>query len=172
MTAPSDGAPTLPASPPTDAISRESLLNGSFIKRIREIVPKMAPGTLVRTDAEMAEAQARFLGDRPADQPLWVFGYGSLMWNPAIAFVDRRVGRAQGWSRRFNLWMIGGRGTRESPALTLGLQRGGETQGVAMLLDPANALKELSLVWQREGFTDSYLPRWVQVTTDAGPSTR
>jgi glutathione-specific gamma-glutamylcyclotransferase len=152
----------------TGGITRASLADGSFIAHIRAVVPKMAPGTVVRTDEELATAQADFLKDRPLDHPLWVFGYGSLMWNPAINFVERRVGTLQGWSRRLNLWMIGGRGTREHPALTLGLQRGGHAHGVIMRLDSETGRHELSLLWRREAFTSAYLPCWVQVETDGG----
>lgn len=35
----------------------------------------------------------------PAD--LWIFGYGSLVWKPAIPFVEQRPGIVRGWARRF-----------------------------------------------------------------------
>jgi len=116
----------------------------------------------------MASAQTSFLDQRPERQSLWVFGYGSLMWNPAIHLAERRAGVLHGWSRRLSLWMIGGRGTHDRPALTLGLEPGGCTEGVALRLPPGAETFELSLVWQREAFTDAYLPRWVKVETDAG----
>ncbi len=31
---------------------------------------------------------------------LWVFGYGSLMWRPGFAYVDRRPALLRGWRRR------------------------------------------------------------------------
>ena len=32
---------------------------------------------------------------------LWVFGYGSLIWRPDIAYRERRIARVRGWKRRF-----------------------------------------------------------------------
>jgi len=153
---------------PTSAISRDTLIDGSFLAFIRAMMPQLAPGTVVHSDEQLARAQASFLGQKPERKDLWIFGYGSLMWNPAIEYVERRAGTLQGWSRRLNLWMIGGRGTRDQPALTLGLEQGGVTQGVALRLPPGREDFELSLVWQREAFTSAYLPVWVDVETDAG----
>ena len=34
-------------------------------------------------------------------QEHWIFGYGSIMWNPGFEFEDKRVARIHGWSRRF-----------------------------------------------------------------------
>ena len=31
----------------------------------------------------------------------WVFGYGSIIWRPDIAFRERRIARVRGWKRRF-----------------------------------------------------------------------
>lgn len=149
-------------------ISRDSLVDGSFMARVHAMIHQLAPDTVIHSDEEMASAQTSFLDQRPEQQSLWVFGYGSLMWNPAIHFAERRAGVLHGWSRHLNLWMIGARGTRVHPALTLGLEPGGYTEGVALRLPPGAETFELSLVWQREAFTDAYLPRWVKVETDAG----
>ncbi|HJK98062.1 MAG TPA: gamma-glutamylcyclotransferase, partial [Polyangiaceae bacterium LLY-WYZ-14_1] len=32
---------------------------------------------------------------------LWIFGYGSLVWRPAFAYVERRPARLRGFARRF-----------------------------------------------------------------------
>jgi len=34
-------------------------------------------------------------------EPLWIFGYGSLVWRPAFAFAERRPGFVAGFARRF-----------------------------------------------------------------------
>ena len=31
----------------------------------------------------------------------WVFAYGSLMWNPAIEFVEAQPCKVEGWRRSF-----------------------------------------------------------------------
>ncbi len=43
------------------------------------------------------------------DEDVWLFGYGSLMWNPALHFVERRGGIVRGWHRRYCLWLCMGR---------------------------------------------------------------
>ncbi|MCE2749325.1 MAG: gamma-glutamylcyclotransferase, partial [Rhodobacter sp.] len=30
---------------------------------------------------------------------LWVFGYGSLIWNPGFPVADRQIARLDGWHR-------------------------------------------------------------------------
>lgn len=35
------------------------------------------------------------------ESPLWIFGYGSLVWRPAFPHSERRPAWVAGWSRRF-----------------------------------------------------------------------
>ena len=56
-------------------------------------------------------------------QPLWVFGYGSLIWDPGFAVTERVVARAQGWHRSFCMRSIHHRGTPEQMGLVLALDR-------------------------------------------------
>ena len=57
-------------------------------------------------------------------EPVWVFGYGSLMWNPDFPVAETRAALVRGWHRRFCLWTVLGRGTPERPGLMLGLEPG------------------------------------------------
>ena len=66
----------------------------------------------------------RALGD-----PVWVFAYGSLMWNPEMAFAETRPAVLHGFHRRFCLYSRDYRGTPERPGLVLGLNRGGSCRG-------------------------------------------
>jgi len=145
-------------------ISRGSLQDGSFLERVRAI-----PGLAVRSDGELEASLDETLAARPTDAPAWLFGYGSLMWNPAFSYVERRNGTLRGWHRRFCLWLRLGRGTPEQPGLMLALDRGGTTRGVAFRLARGEERAELLLVWRREMFTGAYHARWVTLTTDEGP---
>jgi glutathione-specific gamma-glutamylcyclotransferase len=58
---------------------------------------------------------------------VWVFGYGSLVWRPAMAYAMRRAGRIDGWGRRFWQASTDHRGTVEAPGRVLTLV---ESQGV------------------------------------------
>ncbi|KAL4142947.1 hypothetical protein QTP88_005335 [Uroleucon formosanum] len=54
-----------------------------------------------------------------ADPEYWVFGYGSLCWNPGFEFKDSMVGYVQGFSRKFWQGNIAHRGTKEKVTLLL-----------------------------------------------------
>lgn len=53
---------------------------------------------------------------------LWVFGYGSLVWNPGFKFDEEVKGYIKGYKRVFDLACIDHRGTPENPARTLTLE--------------------------------------------------
>jgi len=151
---------------PLFRITRESLRDGSLIEAARR---RMPPDMQVRTDAEIVTCLDHILADHSPDQDVWLFGYGSLMWNPAMHFADKRGGRVQGWHRKYCLWLEAGRGTPECPGLMLGLDRGGAAAGALFRIPAAQVRDELLLPFRRELFTHSYDPRWVSVATRDGP---
>jgi cation transport protein ChaC len=75
-----------------------------------------------------------------AGTDVWVFGYGSLMWNPAINVADSRKTHVRGYHRTFCLTLTIGRGTAEKPGLMLGIDRGGSCTGIAHRI-PAEAVE-------------------------------
>jgi cation transport protein ChaC len=121
------------------------------------------------SDAEIEADLDATLAHHPPDADVWLFGYGSLMWNPAIEFAERRAGTVNGWHRRFCLWLHMGRGSPDNPGLMLALDRGGRCAGMLFRIPAADARAELLLAWRRELFTDAYRSRWVTAMTDAGP---
>ena len=74
---------------------------------------------------------------RPAGKPRWVFGYGSLMWNPGFATPETQAARLQGWHRAFCIYSEHYRGTPAKPGLILGLLPGGSCRGLAHRLPDA-----------------------------------
>jgi glutathione-specific gamma-glutamylcyclotransferase len=141
-------------------LTRESIRSGA-VRRIA------ADHGLMRmlSEEELATSLAGMLAGVDLSAGVWVFGYGSLIWNPAFHFTDRVVGRVFGFHRRFCLWTHLGRGCPERPGLVLGLERGGSCRGVAYHIAPDAALEELDIVWRREMISDAYVPRWVAVRT-------
>jgi cation transport protein ChaC len=148
---------------PDMAITRAALDDGSFLAAVRAI-----DGIKVKTDAELAASLWNILSSRPSSADIWVFGYASLIWNPAFRFVERRSARLSGWHRRFALRAPFGRGSFERPGLMLALDQEGSTEGVAFRLAVGNERDELGLIWRREMFTDAYKARWVTLETDPG----
>jgi cation transport protein ChaC len=146
--------------PPQVVITREGLADGSLLAQVRA---RLLPGMVVRSDAEIEASLDATLAAHDPAADVWVFGYGSLMWNPAFAYAERRVGVVRGYHRRFCLWLEMGRGSPDNPGLMLALDRGGVCRGVAFRIPAAEARRELLLIWRREMFGTAYLARWVRV---------
>lgn len=105
-------------------------------------------------------------GPAPAGD-VWLFAYGSLMWDPDFRHLEAAPARLEGWRRAMCVWTILARGTPEGPGLSLGLLAGGHCDGIAFRLDGAGdgagVEEALAAVWQREIWTDIYHPRWTEV---------
>jgi cation transport protein ChaC len=134
--------------------------------RMRDLYAAVVDPSLALSDEQLAASLKAALAAKPKGAGWWVFAYGSLLWNPLFPVADMRPARIGGLHRRFCLWSLASRGTRERPGLVLGLDRGGVCRGVAMRLPAALAVDELNLLWRREMVVGSYHPRWVKV--DAG----
>ncbi len=149
-------------------ITRETLLNGTLRARLLENTAQH-PDMRYRTDSEMAALLEDTLAQHDAAQDLWVFGYGSLIWNPAFHYVEKRPALLQGWHRRFCLKLFIGRGSPETPGVMLGLDQGGACHGVAFRIAAAKVREELGILWQREMYGGAYHARLLQLETAEGP---
>jgi cation transport protein ChaC len=111
------------------------------------------------------------LADLPADAPLWLFGYGSLIWKPEIEHVEEQVALAHGWHRSFCMNMTRWRGTKDIPGLMMGLDRGGQCKGVAFRLTDGDRRQQLGRLFRREITLKpiSYKPRVLRLASDGGP---
>jgi cation transport protein ChaC len=128
------------------------------------------PGLVKRlTDAQRHASQRDALDSVAPGEPVWVFGYGSLMWNPAFHFTEQCNGLVHGYHRRYCMWIMAGRGTPEVPGLMLALDCGGSCRGTAFKIAPQNVEEELGILWSREMGGGSYHWHWVTVRTPAGP---
>ena len=101
-------------------------------------------------------------------EEVWVFAYGSLMWNPGFPHLEVRRGRLYGFHRRFCIYSHIYRGTPERPGLVLGLDRGGSCEGLAFRVPAGEASEVMEYLYERELVTDVYIPRWVRVLTSDG----
>lgn len=102
---------------------------------------------------------------------LWVFGYGSLIWDPGFPVAERRIARLDGWHRSFCMRSIHHRGTVENPGLVLALDRaeGASCTGVAFRVEPGHEAETLFALRERELVSSAYLETTLPVSTDAGP---
>ena len=121
------------------------------------------------SDQQIEASRCACLGP-VAGQELWVFGYGSLMWDPAMHFCELRRAELPGHQRRFSYRTLMGRGTPQHPALMLTLEPGeGCCHGLAFRIAAPLAAQESALLWQREMIRGGYLPTLLPVHTPQGP---
>ncbi|MFO1327400.1 MAG: gamma-glutamylcyclotransferase [Rubrivivax sp.] len=142
-------------------LSRQSLDDGSFRQGLA------MPAHLAWSDEQIEASLAEALAARPPGAA-WVFGYGSLMWNPLLHVAERRVATLEGWQRSFCLRTTAGRGRPERPGRMLSLEPGGQVQGLALRLHDDEVERELRLLWRREMAAGAYRPLWAPVALQGG----
>jgi len=120
-------------------------------------------------DHEREALRHAVFGNRKYDDDLWVYAYGSLMWDPGIHFAEVRLARLDGYQRRFSYRITGGRGTPERPALMLTLvQQAGSCTGLVFRVPARLADAESAILWRREMVRGGYAPQWCPVATPQG----
>lgn len=99
------------------------------------------------------------------EQPMWVFGYGSLMWNPGFPVAERHVARLEGYHRSFCMWSFHYRGTEQDPGLVLALDQveGGNCLGLGFRVEPGAEADTLAYLRERELISAAYLEAEVQI---------
>lgn len=129
----------------------------------RELYSHTHLASRVLTDEDLEHSRRTLFRDRPRGD-VWVFAYGSLIWNPLFGYAERVSARIHGYHRELCLRSILGRGSLDRPGLVLGLDRGGSCHGLAYRLPSAEADDDLRLLWRREMVVGSYRPRWVRAS--------
>ena len=106
----------------------------------------------------------------PIPAPLWVFGYGSLMWQPEFPVAEARVARVTGWRRSFCMWSIHHRGTPQTPGLVLALDAAADAvcDGLALRAEPGTEAATLAMLRDRELVSSAYLEITLPVTFQGG----
>ncbi len=87
---------------------------------------------------------------RHGSEVIWIFAYGSLMWDPEFSCIPAEPALLHGYHRRFCLYSYDYRGTRTRPGLTLGLDRGGTCRGTLFRLPPEAVAEAIDALWARE----------------------
>ncbi|MDH5529424.1 MAG: gamma-glutamylcyclotransferase [Paracoccaceae bacterium] len=134
---------------------------------------RLAGRSDLHSDEDIEAIRHTLMADAPASGDVWIFAYGSLIWNPEFDHVEERLATVSGWHRSFCLgWVRLYRGTPERPGIMLAMDRGGSCRGVVLRLPPKTARENLTKLLRRE------LPikrpgrppvRWVTARTGQGP---
>ncbi|RQR55962.1 gamma-glutamylcyclotransferase [Burkholderia sp. Bp9140] len=147
-------------------MTRKHLARGTLLRALRADPPV---GMTLRSDAELERTLRMTLERHEHGRDFHLFGYGSLMWNPALDVAGSSVARIDGWHRAFCLRLVVARGTPEQPGAMLALDRGGMCDGMLYRIEAAKVEAELRLLWRREMLADSYEPQWLATTVDGRP---
>jgi len=144
--------------PEKTILTREALLNGD----IERLLHSEGVDPTFMTDeqrGELVQSTLDYLGD---DGELWVFGYGSLIWNPSLNFGEQRRCSIKGYQKKFCFWTTLSRGSEERPGLMVGLVEGGQCNGVAYKIERENTASELDILFRREMSSYVYKPTWIE----------
>ena len=127
-----------------------------------------APPDWRYTDARREEMRRGTFARRAVDD-LWVFAYGSLMWDPGIRFAEVRRAHLSGYARRFCLKDVyGARGSLQTPGLLAALDKGDGCDGLVFRILKEHVDEETEVLWRREMPLPGYVAKFFDVETSAG----
>lgn len=144
-------------------LTRQALQDGSYLRSFSDL-----PGQPRWSRQRILASLDAALAQRPGGQPVWLFAYGSLIWNPLFEYAERQPATLHGWQRRFCLRLHAGRGSAEQPGRMLALDRGSHCRGVAFRIGEQGLRDELALVWIREMPYGSYNVIWGRLQLAGG----
>ena len=77
---------------------------------------------------------------------MYVFGYGSLIWDPGFEFEASELAEIKHYKRSFSMWSIHHRGTIDKPGLVLALEKSPNQncKGIAFEVSSKHSLQVLS----------------------------
>jgi len=98
----------------------------------------------------------------------WVFGYGSLMWNPGFGYLRSERALLRGAHRSLCVYSWVHRGTPERPGLVFGLDNGGACHGIAYQVSEDIWPQTLEYLRAREQTTMVYREHHHHIELDGG----
>ncbi|WP_170524952.1 gamma-glutamylcyclotransferase [Ruegeria arenilitoris] len=101
---------------------------------------------------------------------MWVFGYGSLLWNPGFPVARREQATLHGYARSFCMRSIHHRGTEENPGLVLALDEHPDAhcKGLALAVEPGHEERTIEELRERELISSAYVEKMLDVHLDSG----
>jgi glutathione-specific gamma-glutamylcyclotransferase len=153
--------------------TRQMHLTPELVALVHRVVPPTgySPGFVAMGEADYDQVTDEILREHPANEDLWIFAYGSLMWRPECEIDGQERARLNGWHRKFCMRIARWRGTPENPGLMMALDRGGSCQAVVQRLPAGTVRERLGQLMRREMKAKEHStnrPRWVTVDADGG----
>ncbi len=101
---------------------------------------------------------------------MWVFGYGSLLWNPGFNVAQQQVATLPDYHRSFCMRSIHHRGTEERPGLVLALDEapGTHCKGLALAVAAGEEAQTLDYLRERELISSAYVERDLEIDLHTG----
>jgi cation transport protein ChaC len=158
-------APPLKASGPDGQLARADF-TPERIAAYAQLASQFGDAQFLSEEAR-EKSRAETMAHYVPGQDLWVFGYGSLMWNPAIHVDQSLPAMIEGFHRQFCMRLMFGRGMPDNPGLMLCLVPGGACAGIAHRIAPDHVESESRILWMREMLSGAYVPTWVDIDLGA-----
>ena len=119
-------------------------------------------------DDALKASLATFIKENNINKSLWIFGYGSLIWNPQLNYTNQQAITIKGLQRHFCIRSVIGYGTSECPGVMLAVEEKNQTTctGIAYKIEKSDLQDVLYCYWQREMRVDVYTPKIVECTLD------
>ena len=97
---------------------------------------------------------------------MWVFGYGSLLWNPGFTVAESVIATLPGYARSFCMHSIHHRGTEKDPGLVLALDEPADQacEGVALRVIEGEEEQTLAYLRERELISSAYVEKTLEIT--------
>ena len=152
-------------------------INDGFIKLTKENISKGQLGDKIKsisgsdkvlTTEELLNARRNIIPDEGIGEDIYIFAYGSLLWNPTVDYEEECLAKIYGFHRSFCMKTNLGRGSFKKPGLMLGLDRGGSCRGSALKLKKSEAIKNIDILFRREMVTGAYKPKLLKTILEDG----
>ena len=152
-------------------------INDGFIKLTKENISKGQLGDKIKsisgsdkvlTTKELLNARRNIIPDKGIGEDIYIFAYGSLLWNPTVDYEEECLAKIYGFHRSFCMKTNLGRGSYKKPGLMLGLDRGGSCRGSALKLKKSEAIKNIDILFRREMVTGAYKPKLLKTILEDG----
>ena len=126
---------------------------------LKKTILKSLKNQRVLGDDELLSIRRKLIPDEGTNRSIYIFAYGSLLWNPTFKYELQIAAKIYGYHRSFCMKTRLGRGSVKNPGLMLGLDYGGSCHGSVYKLHKKNEVREIDLLFKREMVTGTYIPK-------------